>query len=117
MIGYEQVPVYTNAEEKMALYRVMRLNWKTKFDASGNELTDAVYTYEMLVRYMAAQEREERSQERASGRGIHEGRGGGRSSARSYAGRVRRPYQQGGPRAQRIRYQYEYGPRGKIGYK
>ena len=49
MTGYEHGPVYTDSEEKMALYRVMRLNWKTKFDASGNELTDAAYTYEMLV--------------------------------------------------------------------
>ena len=86
MPGYKQGPVYTDAEEKMALYQVIRLNWKTKFDASGNELTDAAYTYEMLVQYMAAQEREERSQERESGRGRHGGRGGGRSSARSYAG-------------------------------
>ena len=53
--GYEQGPVYTDVEENMTLYQVMRLNWKTKFDASGNELTDAAYTYEILVRYMAAQ--------------------------------------------------------------
>ena len=72
----------------MVLYRVMRLNWKTKFDASGNELTDAAYTYEMLVQYMAAQEREEHSLERESGRGRRGGRGGGRSPTRSYAVRV-----------------------------
>ena len=65
---------------------------------------------------MAAQEREERSQERAAGRGRHGGCRGGRSSAISYAGLVRRSYQQGGTRSQRIRYQYEYGPRGQTSY-
>ena len=73
MPGYEQGPVYTDVEENMTLYQVMRLNWKTKFDASGNKLTDTAYTYEMLVRYMAAQEREERNQERVAGRGRHGG--------------------------------------------
>ena len=71
MPGYEHGPVYTNVEEKMALHRVMRLNRKTKFDALGNELTDAAYIYEILVQYMAAQERDERSQERAARRGRH----------------------------------------------
>ena len=76
MPGFIEDPVYINVKEKMALYRVMRLNWKTKFDASGNELTDAAYTYEMLVQYMAAQERQECSQERAAGRDRRGGRGG-----------------------------------------
>ena len=58
MPGIIANPVYTNVEENMSLYQVMRLNWKTKFNASGNELTDVAYTYEMLVQYMASQERE-----------------------------------------------------------
>ena len=86
MPGFIADPVYTDSEENMALYQVMRLNWKTKFDASGDELTDAAYTYEMLVRYMAAQEREECIQERAAGRGRRGGRGGGRIPTRTYAG-------------------------------
>ena len=55
MPGFVADPVYTDVKEKMALYREMMLNWKTEFDASGNKLIDAAYTYEMLVRYMAAQ--------------------------------------------------------------
>ena len=70
----------------------------------------------MLVRYMAAQEREERSQERAAGRGRCGGHGGGISPVRSYAGRVRRPYQQGGQQAHRFRHRYKYGPRGQTSY-
>ena len=47
--GFVEDPVYTDVEEHMALYPVMRLNWKTKFNASGNKLLDATYTYGMLV--------------------------------------------------------------------
>ena len=36
MPGFIAYPVYTDVQENMALYQVMRLNWKTKFNASGN---------------------------------------------------------------------------------
>ena len=49
--------VYSDAEEKMTLYRLMRLNWKANFDASGSDITGDNYMWAMLVRYMAAQER------------------------------------------------------------
>ena len=38
------VDVYTDNELKMVFYRVMRPNWKVKFDASWNDITDAGYT-------------------------------------------------------------------------
>ena len=63
MPGYPggAVDVYTENELKMVFYRVMRPNWKVKFDASGNDITDAGYTWENLVRWMGAQERAERA--------------------------------------------------------
>ena len=50
-------PVYSDVEKKMVLYRLMRNNWKTNFDASGNDITDAGYTWNNLVTYMTAQRR------------------------------------------------------------
>ena len=57
------VDVYTDAELKMVFYRIMRPNWKTKFDASGNDITDGGFTWHNLVRWMSAQERAERARE------------------------------------------------------
>ena len=91
MPGYPggAVDVYTEAELKMVLYQTMRPNWKTKFDASGNDITDGGFTWDNLVRWMAAQERAERAREamvsrsnavrtsgRGRGRGFGRGRGG-----------------------------------------
>ena len=116
--------IYSEAEMKMVLYRLMRPAWKTSFDAAGYDITDVDYKWDHLERYMAAQERVEIAQRggrtgRFGGSGRFSGRGryGGRSSNR-YSGQVR-PYNgyqgqqgyqgsQGGyyPPAQRARYQY-----------
>ncbi len=108
--------VYTDAELKTVFYRIMRPQWKVKFDASGNDITDVNYTWDNLVRWMSAQERAERARDamvsrsaapRAAGRGRGRsygrgrggygrgfGRGTGRFSSygRGYTGRSSSPY-------------------------
>ena len=129
--------IFSDVEKKMLLYRLMRPSWKTNFDASGNNITDAGYTWNMLIAYMSAQERRENkhpllggssSQHRNrhggqyGGRGFYGGRGmqgrGGRGFGRGGFGRGfgRGGYGRGGfgygPRA--VPY-HPYG-RGPIGY-
>ena len=49
MSGYPggAADVYLEAELKMVFYQVMRPNWKTKFNASGNDITEATFTWEI----------------------------------------------------------------------
>ena len=134
--------IYSATELKMTLYRLMRQNWKSAFDASGNDITEDDYTWEMLVKCMTAQERRENVFPRGSpGHGNRQGRGGrgrGRYSSRGgrgyggrhsgsygghqysggYTGHVR-PYfgGQGGPPTQRPRYQcYQQGQSNYVPY-
>ena len=106
-------PVYDATEKKLVLFRLMRDNWKTNFEAAGHQITDNAYTWEMLVAYMGAQEKgENRRLARSGGRG---GRGFGRGSGTSPQGRggrghgrnsyggVRRANYQGGGSSQRFR--------------
>ena len=92
--------VYTDDELKMTLYRLMRPQWKTKFDASGIDITDANYTWDSLVRWFSAQERSERARDAMNGRAA--GRGAGRGRGRGPGGRGRgssqgRGYGRGSP--------------------
>ena len=87
--------IYSPTEKKMTLYRLMRDNWKTNFDASGFTITADAYTWDMLVSYFAAQEKSERGR---SGRGSGSGSGRGRGR-----GVTRRALHQGGRSAQRFR--------------
>jgi hypothetical protein len=58
MPGYTAgAQVFSYTEKKMTLYRLMRPNWRTNFDASGNAITDAAYTWGNLISYFSAQER------------------------------------------------------------
>ena len=50
-------PIHSDVEKKMVLYRLMLPIWKTLFDSSGNEITNAACTWDMLITYMSAQER------------------------------------------------------------
>ena len=81
--------VYGATELKMTFYRLMRPDWKANFDASGNDITEDAYTWEMLVRYMAAQERRELARHaqgnRSAGRGRGCGCGHGRFGGRGYS--------------------------------
>ena len=118
-------PVYSDVEKKMVLYRLMRNNWKTNFDASGNDITDAGYTWNNLVTYMTAQEKKEN---RNSGRMVpggrsHGGRGFGRGRGRSGRGRGYSSYgsmrraadSQGGRPSVRFRpNNYGYGGQGYL---
>ena len=72
-------PIYSAVDKKMTLYRLMRPNWRTNFDASGNAITEPTYTWDNLIAYMAAQERKDNRQ--GSGRNNsmtpgYRGRGG-----------------------------------------
>ena len=124
--------IYTPTELKMVLYSLMRPTWKIKFDSSGNSITDDNYTWDMLVAYMAAQEREERVRTgRGNTRRGRTGRGHGRGSpsGRGYAGSRRSADSQGGGYSQRYRTSsggyygrgyygnnYGYGYGGNIAY-
>jgi hypothetical protein len=90
-------PVYTDTEKKMTLYRLMRPNWRTNFDASGNNITDAGYTWANLISYFSAQER--REQTKAGGRSPGRGRRSG--IGRGGHGTVRRIANQGGQQENR----------------
>ena len=126
-------PVYSDVEKKMVLYRLMRANWKTNFDASGNVITDAGYTWNNLVTYMSAQEKKENKNmpgrfNQGPGRGSPQGgrgfgrgfggRGYGRGRGRGFQGRGgynnrRSMTYQGGPPSQRFRPDgYGQGGRG-----
>ena len=113
--------IYSATELKMCLYRLMRLDWKTSFDASGNDITEDAYSWERLVTYMSAQERKEvarrgggRSSNSRGGRGFAGRSRGGRGFHRGsnyqsggrYSGYMRPyySYQQGGSAPQRPRY-------------
>ena len=108
-------PVFPNVEKKMTLYRLMRTNWKTNFDASGNDITNNNFTWNNLITYMAAQEKKE-NKRAITGAGVPSGRGygnGGRGYGRGRGrfggrgrggyGQVRRQNQQGGRPTQRFR--------------
>lgn len=101
-------PIYSVVEKKMTLYRLMRPNWKSNFDASGNDITNAAYTWGQLITYMSAQEKKENRRSASGGRGTQGGRGmgrgRGRSGGRNSYGHVRRMENQGGPPAQRFRH-------------
>ena len=58
--------IYTDTEKKMTLYLLMLPQWRSKFDASGNEITEDDYTWERLVKWMASQERNEQNTRRAN---------------------------------------------------
>ena len=87
--------IYSETEKKTTLYRLMRPNWKTNFDASGADITAAAYTWAHLIQYFSAQERRENRVTRGhagrGGRGSSPGRGGrggrgGYGRARRYGG-------------------------------
>ena len=130
MPGYPAgAEVYSATEEKMGFFRMMRPNWKARFEATGTEIQDDTYTWDNLVQFMHAQERLEiasraptsrgsyRNERSGRGRGGRGGRQGGRGYGRSsgrynnysnnYSGSVRSYYgEQGGPPPQRARYSY-----------
>ena len=88
-------PVYSETEKKMTLYRLMRPNWKTNFDASGADITADAYTWAHLIQYFSAQERRENRVTRTvGGRGGRVPSRGGRGGRGGY-GRTRR-YEGGG---------------------
>ena len=125
-------PVYSAVEKKMVLYRLMRSNWKTNFDASGNVITDAGFTWNNLITYMAAQEKKENKNlppgnhrnpgSQFGGRGFSprggrgfggRGFGRGRGGRSSYGAMRRSADYQGGPPTQRFRPNgYGQGGRG-----
>ena len=128
MPGFPGGAVYAPVEEKMGFFRMMRPNWRARFEATGLEVNNAAYTWDQLVQFMHAQERLEiasrapmgRNGGRQGGRGrgrSHGGRGGGRGfggrgfGRHQYSGHVRPYYgDQGGPPMQRPRYSYgNYG--------
>ena len=106
-------PVYSDVEKKMTLYRLMRNNWKTNFDASGNQITDNAFTWNNLITYFAAQEKKENKRAiagvptgrgySAGGRGYGRGRGRFGGRGRGGYGQVRRQFDQGGRPTQRFR--------------
>ena len=100
MPGYTAgTEVYSPVEKKMTLYRLMRNNWKTNFDASGNDITSPAYTWDNLIYYFSAQERRDNKSlpgGRSPGRG---GRGRGRLAH----GTVRRAVGSSGPPSRRFR--------------
>ena len=116
--------MYTEAEMKMVFYRLMRPVWKMKFDASGNDITDGGFTWDNLVRWMAAQERAERAREamvsrsraaKGSGRGRGRGYGRGRGGyGRGFGRGTGRPYGRG--YTGRSSSSYGYQGRGYSGY-
>ena len=130
--------IYSEIEFKMLYYNLMRNEWKTNFDASGNVITEADFKFTKLVSYMAAQERRENTN-RSNGRGNRfAGRGTGRNMrgrahqghqgrSQSYSGYSRPyygsygspgryvqryPYDQSGPPSQRARHEYRSPSRG-----
>ena len=46
----------TDADRKMAFFRLMLPEWQVNFATSGHTIDDAGYTYHQLVQYMATQE-------------------------------------------------------------
>ena len=50
-------PIFSDGKKKMLLYRLMRTNWKTNFDASSNDIMNANCTWDQLIACMSAQER------------------------------------------------------------
>ena len=112
-------PIYSEVEKKMTLYRLMRQNWRTNFDASGHQITDNGYTWNNLITYMAAQEKKENRRPDggrgmvAGGRGHGRGRGRFGGRGRGGYGSVRRQqYDQGGRPSQRFRPN-NYGQQGQ----
>ena len=123
--------IYSDLEFKMLFYNLMRTDWKTTFDASGNVITNADYPYSKLVAFMAAQERREVIVCGGHRGNRHVGRGAGRNCRgrpmmgrqQSYSGQSRPyyglygspgrytytqryPYDQAGPPSQQARYDF-----------
>ena len=96
-------PVYSDLEKKMVLYRLMRANWKTNFDASGSNITDPNYTWNNLITYMSAQEKKENKNAFNTGRGRGRPPGGRGRGGRGSYGTTRRLDYQGGRASQRFR--------------
>ena len=111
-------PIYSDVEKKMTLYRLMRQNWRTNFDASGNQITDNGFTWNNLITYMTAQEKKEHRRQDggrgmvAGGRGHGRGRGRFGGRGRGGYGHVRRQSDQGGRPSQRFRPN-NYGQQGQ----
>ena len=112
--------IYSDTELKMTLYRLMRADWKTSFDASGADITEDDYTWERLVKYMASQERKEQLTRNRQGRGGRGGRSGGRNNnrggGRNYSGGGRGGFHNAYNPNKRARYGYgvtPYSPQGR----